>query len=74
MRNFRTAFYESSLSDSENVESWEENGAKDTQTRAFERWNTMLKEYEAPPIDAATDEALQDYVRRRKDETPDAWY
>ena len=74
MRNFRTAFYESSLSDSENVESWEENGAKDMQTRAFERWNAMLEEYEAPPIDAATDEALQDFVRRRKEELPDAWY
>ena len=74
MRNFRTAFYESSLSDSENVESWEENGAKDMQTRAFERWNAMLEKYEAPPIDAATDEALQDFVRRRKEELPDAWY
>ncbi len=52
----------------------EKSRAKDTQTRAYERWNTMLEEYEAPPIDAATDEALQDYVRRRKDEIPDAWY
>jgi trimethylamine--corrinoid protein Co-methyltransferase len=74
MRNFRTAFYESSMSDSENVESWEENGAKDTQVRAFERWNAMLEEYEAPPIDPATDDALKDFVGRRKREIPDAWY
>ena len=36
--------------DSENVESWEERGAKDTNERAFERWNELLSEYVAPPL------------------------
>ena len=74
MRNYQTAFYEPALSDSENVESWEERGSKDMQQRAYERWNGLLADYEAPPIDPATDEALQDFVTRRKEILPDAWY
>ncbi len=74
MQNYQTAFYESALSDSENVESWEERGAKDMQQRAYDRWTQMLKDYEAPPIDPAVDEALKDFVARRKSELPDAWY
>ncbi len=74
LRNYETAFYDATMSDSENVESWEERGAKDAQQRAFERWQKMLQDYEAPPIDPAVDEALRDFVARRKDELPDAWY
>ncbi|MEM8777226.1 MAG: trimethylamine methyltransferase family protein, partial [Pseudomonadota bacterium] len=74
MRNYTTAFYEPALSDSENVESWEEGGSKDMRRRAYERWNAMLASYEAPEIDEATDEALRDYVARRKSEIPEAWY
>ena len=74
MRNYTTAFYEPALSDSENVESWEEGGAKDMRARAYETWNAMLAQYEKPPIDVAIEEALQDYVARRKREIPEAWY
>ena len=74
MRNYQTAFYEAVLSDSENVESWEEGGAKDMRRRAFERWNQMLKDYEAPALDIAKREELEDYVARRKREIPEAWY
>lgn len=74
MRNYQTAFYEPALSDSENVESWEERGANDMRQRAYERWTAMLERYETPPIDAAVDEALQAYVAKRKGELPDAWY
>ena len=58
MRNYQTAFYEAKLSDSENVESWDEAGSKDMRRRAFERWNQMLAQYEAPPIDVAKKEEL----------------
>lgn len=74
MRNYQTAFYEPALSDSENVESWEEGGSKDMRRRAYDRWNDMLRNYEQPAIDQATDEALRDYVARRKTEIPEAWY
>jgi trimethylamine--corrinoid protein Co-methyltransferase len=32
----------------------------------------MLAEYEAPPIDPGIDEALQDFIARRKSEFPDS--
>lgn len=74
MRNYQTAFYEPALSDSENVESWEEGGEKDMRQRAYERWTAMLEAYEAPELDADKDEALRDYMDRRKREIPEAWY
>ncbi len=74
MANYETAYYEAKLSDSENVESWEEQGAKDTARRAYERWNQLLTDYEAPPLDEAKDEELQAYIEQRKSEIPDAWY
>ena len=42
--------------------------------RAFGRWNELLENYQAPPIDDAIDEALVEFVARRKSELPDAWY
>jgi trimethylamine--corrinoid protein Co-methyltransferase len=74
MRNYQTAFYEPALSDSENVESWEESGSLDMRARAYAKWNTMLEQYEAPAIDVAKKDALEAYVARRKEELPDAWY
>ena len=74
LRNYETAYYDAVLSDSENVESWEERGSKDAATRAFERWQRLLKDYEAPPIDPGVDEALKDFVARRKSEMADTWY
>ena len=74
MRHYQTAFYEPKLSDSENVESWEDGGSKDMRRRAFERWTQMLTDYEKPAIDADREEALADFVARRKSELPDAWY
>ncbi len=74
MRHYQTAFYDATLSDSENVESWEDNGEKDMRKRAFEKWNKMLAEYEKPETDPATAEALSAFVAKRKEEIPEAWY
>lgn len=74
MRNYQTAFYEPKLSDSENVESWEEAGSHDMRSRANARVKLMLAEYQPPPIEDATREALEAYVAKRKEELPDAWY
>jgi trimethylamine--corrinoid protein Co-methyltransferase len=74
MRNYQTAFYEPALSDSENVESWEDGGSRDMRARAYTRWNQMLENYEKPAIDPAKEEELAAYVARRKEELPDAWY
>lgn len=74
MRNFQTAFYEPKLSDSENVESWEEVGSLDMRQRANARVKEMLNSYEVPPMDESIKEELEAYVARRKEELPDAWY
>lgn len=74
MRNYQTAFYEPALSDSENVESWEEGGSQDMRSRAHARWTGMLERYERPAIDPAKEEELRAYVARRKSEIPEAWY
>ncbi|WP_424988479.1 trimethylamine methyltransferase family protein [Microbulbifer sp. S227A] len=74
MRNYQTAFYDSRLSDSENVESWEDAGSQDMRARAHARWKQMLRDYQEPPIDVALREELAAFVARRKEELPDAWY
>lgn len=74
MSNYETAYYDAKLSDSSNVEQWEENGSKDTARRAYERWNELLDNHQVMPIDEAKDEELQAFIKRRKEEIPDAWY
>ena len=74
MRNYKTAFYEPKLSDSENVESWEDAGSPDMRARANARVKKMLSEYQPPSIEDSTREALEAYVAKRKEELPDAWY
>ena len=74
LANYETAFYDAVLSDSDSFEQWAERGEKDAMARAYDRWTGLLAAYEPPPIEAATDEALRDYVARRKAEMADAWY
>lgn len=74
MRNYQTAFYEPKLSDSENVESWEEGGSHDMRERANMRVRKMLADYQPPAIDIALKEELEAFVAKRKEELPDAWY
>ena len=74
MRHYQNAFYDAQLSDSDNVESWEEKGSEDMRKRAFKKWNAMLDVCEEPAMDIAVKDALQDYVAQRKRELPDAWY
>ena len=74
IRHYQNAFYEPRLSDSENVESWEEGGAHDMRSRATKRWQQMLKDYEPPAIDPSLKEELESFVSTRKAQLPDAWY
>jgi trimethylamine--corrinoid protein Co-methyltransferase len=71
LANFENAFYRSSTADNSSFEQWSEEGALDAAQRANTIWKRQLAEYEAPPLDDAIDEALRDYVARRKDELPD---
>ncbi len=68
MERYRNAFYEPLLSDWRNHESWEQAGARTATERATGIWQQILEEFEAPPLDPARREALDDYVARRKEE------
>src|SRR5579864_5755778 len=70
--NFQTAFYRSPLADNNSVEQWEAEGAKDMIQRANVLWKKQLADYEPPPLDPGVDEALNDYMNRRKASFPDS--
>jgi len=68
LERYETAFYEPILSDWRNYESWREAGAETATQRANAAWKRILAEYEPPPLDPGIDEALKDYMTRRKRE------
>ncbi|MCW8872783.1 MAG: trimethylamine methyltransferase family protein, partial [Xanthomonadales bacterium] len=70
MSRYQTAFYQPFLSDRRNFESWQEAGAEDAQHRANRIWKSLLENYQQPTLDPAIDEALADYVARRKAGSP----
>jgi len=72
--NFEKAFYRSPLADNNSFEQWQEDGSLDCAQRANAIWKEMLDTYEAPPLDPAIDEALQEFMARRKAEFPDQDY
>jgi trimethylamine--corrinoid protein Co-methyltransferase len=72
--NFETAFYRSPLADNNSFEQWESEGATDMARRANVLWKKQLAEYVAPPLDPAVDEALLDYMNRRRASFPDSSY
>jgi trimethylamine--corrinoid protein Co-methyltransferase len=71
MERFRTCFYRPLLSSSDNYERWMRRGAKDAAARASEIYQAKLEQYEAPPVDDAIREELQEYVTRRRAELGD---
>jgi trimethylamine--corrinoid protein Co-methyltransferase len=74
LANYETAFWDSDLADNEPFEKWEAEGSVDAAARANRLWKKRLAEYEAPPLDPGTDEALCDYIARKKSAQPDQWY
>ena len=72
--NFETAFYRSDIADNNSFEQWEEEGSQDAMQRAAKVWPQMLLDYQAPPIDPGLDEALCEFITRRKAEFPDKDY
>jgi len=68
MERFKTAFYQPFLSDWQNHENWVVAGSKDATQRATEIWQKALDEYEAPVMDEAIVEELDEYVAKRKSE------
>ena len=67
-RRFKDAFYAPFLSDWRNFETWEETGAVTTEYRANAVMKDILRDFTPPPIAPAIDDALKDFVERRKAE------
>jgi len=74
LRHYETAYWDSGLNDDLTYETWSENGSIDSAQRANQRWKAILSGFEAPAMDAATDDALKAFVARKKASAPDAWY
>ena len=71
--NFKTAFWRTDLLDYKPYETWEEEGARDTIALARNRVTKLLNDYQKPAIDPAVEEALNDYVAKKKASMPDAF-
>jgi trimethylamine--corrinoid protein Co-methyltransferase len=72
LANFETAFYRSDVADNNSFEQWLEDGSLDAPARANAIWKRMLREYEAPPLEAGVSEALAELIARRKAAFPDS--
>lgn len=72
LSNFETAFWVSQQADNSSYEQWEEAGSQDSVKRAAATWRRLIDTYEAPPLDEAVRQELDEWVARRKAEFPDA--
>ena len=74
LANFESAFYRSPVADNNSFEQWQQDGSQDAARRANGIWKKMLGEYEAPRLDPTIDEALVEFIKRRKSEFEDRDY
>jgi len=74
MRHYESAFWDSAIADNNSFEQWRDAGGKAADERAHARWQAMLASYQPPPIDPGIDEALRDFVAKRKAADADRWY
>ena len=71
LENFESAFYRSTLADSNSYEQWLEEGELSAAQRANAVWKQMLNDYQPPPLDDDADQAMIEYIGRRKSEETD---
>ena len=67
LARYETAFYEPLVSNWQNHEAWQAGGGLSAEARATGIWKQALAEYEQPPMQEDRREALDAYVRRRKE-------
>ena len=70
--NFETAFYQSTIADYASYEQWSSEGSSTAEQRANRVWKQMLADYQDPGIDPAADEAMREFIERRKSQLTDA--
>lgn len=71
--NFKSAFWRSDVFDYKPFETWDEEGARDTQALASQRVQNQLAAYQQPALDSAIRDALEAYVAEKKASMPDAF-
>jgi len=71
-KNFKTAFYQSKVSDNNSFEQWVEDGSTSAEDRAAQVYKTMLAEYMPPELDPEIDAKLIKYMDDRKASFPDS--
>jgi len=71
--NFETAFYRSTIADNNSYEQWLSDGELRAEDRARTLCRKMLNDYQAPALDVSVDEALKDFIDRKKQSMPDAF-
>ncbi|MBJ6371543.1 trimethylamine methyltransferase family protein [Sedimentitalea arenosa] len=71
--NFKAAFWRSDVFDYKPFETWDEEGARDTQALASRRVAHQLATYQEPVLDPAIRGALEAYVAEKKASMPDAF-
>jgi trimethylamine--corrinoid protein Co-methyltransferase len=71
--NFKDAFWRTDVFDYKPFETWDEEGARDTQTLASARVKWMLDNYRQPALDPIIAQALHDFVTTKKASMPDAF-
>lgn len=74
LKNFESAMYRPTASDNNSYEQWLAEGGFDSAQRANKIWKRLLRDYEAPPLDPAIDEALLEYIAKRNASVPDQNY
>ena len=68
MERYQTAFYAPYVSDWSNYGQWQDSGSLTATERAHGLWKQALADYQAPKVDAAITDAIDDYVARRTSE------
>ncbi len=74
LRQYQSANFMPGIPEPGPWEAWSGDGSRRVEERANTVWKTMLNSYEAPSMDDAIAEALNDFVARRKASMEDAWY
>lgn len=68
LARYSNAFYQPIVSDWRNNQQWVAAGSPQAWQKANQVWKQALADYQKPPMDPAVDEALRDFVERRRRE------
>ncbi len=74
LANYTTAFYDADLADNDSFEQWRDAGSNPADVRASKKWKALLASHIDPILDPAIDDALRDFIDRKKQSMSDAWY